>query len=52
LERLRRARLVLEPGDKTLRRMLIELIKEDPEIREDFRRIFAGEPLEPLEKKP
>lgn len=39
-----------EPGDKTLRRMLIELIKTDPEVREDFRRIRDGEPLLPLEK--
>jgi len=37
-----------EPGDNTFRRQLLELVKEDPEIREDFRRIFAGEPLEPL----
>lgn len=39
-----------EPGYERTRRMLIELIKDDPEIREDFRRIFAGEPLGPLEK--
>lgn len=27
------------------------LLQHDPEVREDFHRLLAGEPLEPLEKE-